>query len=284
MFAKRSTQTATSGRRRAKPRTYPSTSAASLAKPPLGRDLGGVVSVKTAGSRGAEPYTLVLDLTTNRWTVGDFWQAPSSCMVPMTFVSLIAVRPPAPSAFPETSRWTTVSTECSASTRAIAGCRTSARTNTASPSGCGGVVASTAITRSTPASRWTRRTKRPPSCRAAPVTSTIFPKTSAFRRSFVRGAGVFPSGVTVVAGRCAVATPWRPLPNRWREPHRRRRKAPGEGGGGRRLGKAPEESAWEERRRTAGAASAPDATKPSHQDGGRASDSRTAFAYFLLRR
>ena len=55
MLAKRSTATATSGRRRAKPRTYPSTSTASFAKPPLGSDLTGVVSVKTAGSRGAEP-------------------------------------------------------------------------------------------------------------------------------------------------------------------------------------------------------------------------------------
>ena len=94
MLAKRSTHTATSGRRRANPRTYPSTSTASLAKPPLGSDLGGVVSVKTAGSRGADPYTFVLDFTTSRCTVGDFWQAPSSCMVPMTLVSL-TVRPAA---------------------------------------------------------------------------------------------------------------------------------------------------------------------------------------------
>ncbi|CAM5386676.1 hypothetical protein SANTM175S_06433 [Streptomyces antimycoticus] len=66
----------------------------SLAKPPLGRDLGGVVSLKTAGSRGAEPYTLVLDFTTSRCTDGAFWQAPRSCMVPMTLVSLIEARLP----------------------------------------------------------------------------------------------------------------------------------------------------------------------------------------------
>ncbi|SCF86827.1 hypothetical protein GA0115255_109383 [Streptomyces sp. Ncost-T6T-2b] len=138
--------------------------------------------MNTAGSRGADPYTLVLDFTTSRCTVGDFWQAPSSCMVPMTLVSLIAVRPPAPSALPETSRWTTVSTAYSARIRAMADCRMSARTNSASPSWCGGGTASTAITRSTPGSRWTRRTKRPPSCRATPVTRTTFPKTSAFRR------------------------------------------------------------------------------------------------------
>src|ERR1044072_987262 len=87
MLAKRSTHTATSGRRRAKPRTYPSTSTVSLAKPPLGSDLGGVVSVNTAGSRGADPYTFVLDFTTSRFTAGDFWQAPSSCMVPVAVVS-----------------------------------------------------------------------------------------------------------------------------------------------------------------------------------------------------
>lgn len=55
MLANLSTHTATSGRRRAKPRTYPSTSTVSFAKPPLGSDLAGVVSVNTAGSREAEP-------------------------------------------------------------------------------------------------------------------------------------------------------------------------------------------------------------------------------------
>ena len=88
----------------------------SLAKPPLGRDLGGVVSVNTAGSRGADPYTLVLDFTTSRLTFGDFWQAPSSCIVPMTLVSLTAVRLPLPSAVALTSMWTTVSAPVSAST------------------------------------------------------------------------------------------------------------------------------------------------------------------------
>lgn len=49
--------------------------------------------MKTAGSRGADPYTLVLDFTTRRRTEGDFWHAPSSCMVPMTLVSFTDVRP-----------------------------------------------------------------------------------------------------------------------------------------------------------------------------------------------
>lgn len=133
MFANRSTHTATSGRRRANPRTYPSTSTVSLAKPPLGSDLGGVVSVNTAGSRGADPYTFVLDFTTSRLTAGAFWQAPSSCIVPMTLVSLTEPRPPLASGVPVTSRWTTVSTECSASSRAIAGCLMSAWRNSAPP-------------------------------------------------------------------------------------------------------------------------------------------------------
>lgn len=125
----------------------------SFAKPPLGSDLGGVVSVKTAGSRGADPYTFVLDFTTSRLTVGDFWQAPSSCMVPMTLVSLTVVRLPPPSGVAVTSRCTTVSTECSASTLAMAGCLMSARTKSAPPRWCSGGTASTATTLSTSGSR-----------------------------------------------------------------------------------------------------------------------------------
>lgn len=105
----------------------------SLAKPPLGSDLGGVVSVNTAGSRDADPYTFVLDFTTSRLTSGDFWQAPSSCMVPMTLVSFSVARPPLPSGVPVTSMCTTVSTLCSASRRAMAGCRMSAWTKSAPP-------------------------------------------------------------------------------------------------------------------------------------------------------
>src|SRR5882757_4904071 len=175
MLANRSTATATSGRRRAKPRTYPSTSTASFAKPPLGSDFTGVVSEKTAGWREAGPYTLVVDFTTSRRTVGDFWQAPSSCMVPMTLVSLAWARPPAPSEVPLTSRCTTVSTECLARILAITGCRMSARTNSAFPRSCSGGTASTAITRPISGSRCARRTNRPPSCRAAPVTRITLP-------------------------------------------------------------------------------------------------------------
>ncbi|WP_279582993.1 hypothetical protein [Fodinicola feengrottensis] len=53
--AKRSMATATSGRRRAKPRTYCSTSSASRPAPLAGGDFGSASSVKNAGSRGDEP-------------------------------------------------------------------------------------------------------------------------------------------------------------------------------------------------------------------------------------
>lgn len=117
-----------------------------MAKPPLGSDLAGVDSVNTAGSRGADPYTLVLDFTTSRCTLGDFWQAPSSCMVPMTLVSFTVARLPLPRAVAVTSRWTTVSAPVSASTRAMVGCRMSAWMNSAPPRWCSGRTASTATT------------------------------------------------------------------------------------------------------------------------------------------
>ncbi len=75
----------------------------------------------------------MLDFTTRRCTTGDFWQAPSSCMVPMTLVSLTVVRLPLPRAVPVTSMWTTVSAPDSASTRAMVGCRMSAWMNSAPP-------------------------------------------------------------------------------------------------------------------------------------------------------
>ncbi|CAM5632104.1 hypothetical protein SRIMM317S_05302 [Streptomyces rimosus subsp. rimosus] len=128
-----------------------------MAKPPLGSDFGGVVSVKTAGSRGAEPYTLLLDFTTSRLTCGAFWQAPSSCMVPMTLVSLTIARlprpPRPPSGVPLMSMWTTVSTLVCASTLAMAGCLMSALRKSAPPNWCSGATASTPITRSTSGSR-----------------------------------------------------------------------------------------------------------------------------------
>ena len=53
--ASRSTVVVTSGRRRVNPRTYPSISMMSLANPPRGMSVGGVDSVKTAGSRNEAP-------------------------------------------------------------------------------------------------------------------------------------------------------------------------------------------------------------------------------------
>ena len=55
MLANRSVRISVSGRRRAKPRTYPSTSIESLPKPPDGVRLAPMSSVNIAGSRGVEP-------------------------------------------------------------------------------------------------------------------------------------------------------------------------------------------------------------------------------------
>ncbi len=120
-------------------------------------------------------------------------------MVPMTLVSLTVVRLPLPRAVPVTSMWTTVSAPDSASTRAMVGWRMSAWMNSAPPRWCPGATASTAITRSTCGSRWIRRTNRPPSWRATPVTSTTFPKISAFLLSY-------PCAANLAPGCCAVMT------------------------------------------------------------------------------
>lgn len=106
----------------------------------------------------------------------------------MTLVSLTVPRPPLASGVPVTSMCTTVSTEYSASTRAIVGCRMSACRKSAPPRWCAGGTASTPITRSTSGSRWILRTNRPPSCRATPVTSTTLPKISAYLPSQPRRA------------------------------------------------------------------------------------------------
>ncbi len=55
VLAARSMVISTSGRRRANPRTYPSTSKTSLAKPERGIRCGAMSSVNIAGSRGDEP-------------------------------------------------------------------------------------------------------------------------------------------------------------------------------------------------------------------------------------
>ncbi len=55
MLAKRSSATATSGLRRVKPRTYPSTSRQSFAHPVRGGVDAVVSSVKIAGSAGPAP-------------------------------------------------------------------------------------------------------------------------------------------------------------------------------------------------------------------------------------
>ena len=73
--------------------------------------MGVIDSSNSAGSRGLDPYTAVVDLSTIRRTDGAFWHAASSCIVPMTFISFIAVRPPDEPGLAESEAWTTVSTD-----------------------------------------------------------------------------------------------------------------------------------------------------------------------------
>ena len=87
-----------------------------------------------------------------RRTVGAFWHAASSCIVPMTFISFVAVRLPDADGFAESDAWTTVSTDACAITFAMSGLRMSARTNSARPirrsRSRGGGTVSTPSTRS----------------------------------------------------------------------------------------------------------------------------------------
>ena len=53
-------------------------------------------SVNLAGSRGDAPYTEIELCTTSFRKVAAFWQAASNCIVPMTLISFIEERPPAP--------------------------------------------------------------------------------------------------------------------------------------------------------------------------------------------
>ncbi len=89
-----------------------------------------------------------MDLTTSRRTTEDFWQAASNCIVPMTLISFMETRPPAPVGVAITFMWTTVSTCAWAISLPMTGLRMSARTNSHRPMSCGGGTTSTPITRS----------------------------------------------------------------------------------------------------------------------------------------
>ena len=78
---------------------------------------------------------------------GAFWQAASSCIVPMTLISFWETRPPADSGVAMTFMCTTVSTSAWAMILPIIGLRMSARTNSAPPMSCGGGMTSTPMTR-----------------------------------------------------------------------------------------------------------------------------------------
>nr|WP_284289574.1 hypothetical protein [Angustibacter aerolatus] len=80
----------------------------------------------------------------------------------MTLISFIVTRPPADSGVAITLRCATVSTSSCAITRAITGLRMSARTNVASPIGCGGGTTSTPTTRSTSGQSLSTSQNRPP--------------------------------------------------------------------------------------------------------------------------
>ncbi len=68
----------------------------SRANAPRGTARGSVSSVNTAGSRNEAPYAAVDERTHELAQAGRrAWAAASSCIVPMTFCSFIAARPPA---------------------------------------------------------------------------------------------------------------------------------------------------------------------------------------------
>ena len=125
-------------------------------------------SVNIAGSRLLAPYTVEVDFTTRCRMLAAFWQAASSCIVPMTLSSFIVPRPPALPGVAMTLMWTTVSTSSLAMTLAITGLRMSARTNETSPMSSRGGTASTPITRSTPGSAARRRANLRPRSRRLP--------------------------------------------------------------------------------------------------------------------
>ena len=119
-------------------------------------------SVNIAGSRLLAPYMVVVDFTTRCWTLGAFWQAARSCIVPMTLSSFIVPRPPALPGVEMTLMCTTVSTFSLAITLAITGLRMSARTNETSPTSPRGGTTSTPMTRSTVGSAASARAEAAP--------------------------------------------------------------------------------------------------------------------------
>ena len=86
-------------------------------------------SVNRAGSLAEAPYTVVDDFTTSLVTDCAFWQAASSCIVPMTLISFIAVRPPALPRRGEHAHVHDGVDVALAMTLAMTGLRMSARTN-----------------------------------------------------------------------------------------------------------------------------------------------------------
>src|SRR5438093_9434665 len=134
-----------------------------------------MASVNTAGSRGSAPYTAVVDFITNLPTVSAFWHAARSCMVPMTFISFIAVRPPTRVGVVTTLRWTTVSTSVVWRTFTVRGLRMSARTNSVRSRSTSGSSRSTPTRYSTSGSFSRRWASLPPRNREMPVIRIRWP-------------------------------------------------------------------------------------------------------------
>src|SRR3954454_198501 len=129
-------------------------------------------SVNMAGSRLLAPYIVVVDFTMRCWTLGAFWHAARSCIVPMTLSSFIVPRPPALPGVEMTLMCTTVSTFSLAITLAMTGFRMSARTKETSPTSPRGGTTSTPMTRATDGSVARARADRRPRSRETPVTRT----------------------------------------------------------------------------------------------------------------
>ena len=119
-------------------------------------------SLSIAASAAPAPYTEVEDFTTSFSTDDAFWHAASSCIVPMTLISFIGVRPPAWRGVAMTPMCTTVSTSAVEITLPMIGLRMSARTKSAPPMSPVGVTTSTPMTRSTSGSSVSRRAILPP--------------------------------------------------------------------------------------------------------------------------
>ena len=151
---------------------------------------GAMSSVNIAGSRRAAPYTGEDDFTTRCRSRGAFWQAASSCMVPMTLISFIVTgrRPAGGGDHAEVDDGVDVLRGDDLGDHRVAdvgadeatrrrGRRAAGRRRRRSRGRCRGSAAR-------------QRAKRPPRSRETPVTSTTRPMAAP---SATRGGAYLPS-------------------------------------------------------------------------------------------